>query len=166
MSTLCKKPGRAKSCATPSRVQIRVLELFAALRTLSVTSIEVVSSLRLFNFPLELDPLFSSGPAVCVACSIPPRLIQPSATSSLSPSPSRPLSNDVSLVRPLFAIVAKAPVPIRPRRFPRSTLGHEPRCHLYAPVQQDYPSDYRLFLLCIHFTVLLDRIPPRSCVAH
>lgn len=53
-----QKLCNALACPSPR------LKLFAALRTLSVTSIEVVSSLRLFNFPLEFDPLFSSGPAV------------------------------------------------------------------------------------------------------
>jgi hypothetical protein len=104
-----------------------------------------VSSLGLFKVYLpvrylDLDLVSPRGPAAWWRA-LPAPFESAFSCLEPAPTPSRRPSSDVSLVRRVLAITAKPPVPIRCRRFPRSTVRHEPRCQsVRASSARLYPS--------------------------
>lgn len=87
-------------------------------------------------------------------------------SSACSPSPSRPLRDDVPSARLLLAKDAKTPVHIRRRRFLALHTRARTSLSSVRASSAGLPVDYRLFLLCIPLPLCWISSFPRSCVAH
>lgn len=127
----------------------------------------VASSLGLFlKFCLNLDLLLRQGPPLRGVFKLRLISLSPQLSSACSPSPSRPLTDDVSIARPLLAIAAKTPVHIRRRRFLALHTRARTSLSSVRASSARLSVDYRLFLLCIPLPLYWIFALPRSCVAH